>query len=100
MDISTAGGDSGGPLFLGKQLILGVVHGSTGQTTPPSKWGDVLTNTRVSVFRTFLDDVIAAPTSPSYDLVLDMKYQVYGQPGTDGEKISITAKKNSRLVAQ
>jgi hypothetical protein len=93
VDIGTAPGDSGGPFFI-NGLIAAVVSRGDTAIQADTKWGDVTVGTRVAAYRSWIDSVATqGPGGTSaYDVVLDMQYQVYGQAGTPGENLTITAK--------
>jgi hypothetical protein len=98
-----APGDSGGPAFVGANVIAGVLATRSRRGTPPdidgvenSSFGEVGTVTSVSA--TIGDPALQGVLNPGggkkYDLVLDMNQQVYGRSnlvGGGADTIEITA---------
>jgi hypothetical protein len=98
-EASAAPGDSGGPAFLGGNLISGIVsYGLDPGLSPPdidvfsnnSSFGEFAVMTRVSSFvGSFINPTLAG----NYHLVLDMNQQVLGQDGLT-ENLQINVRRN------
>lgn len=88
-----APGDSGGPAFVGKNLIAGVMASIASPGMPPDinaatdgTFGELgfITNVSMTIGDAALQAVLSPGGGATYDLVLDMQQQIYGRSGALG----------------
>lgn len=101
-----AKGDSGGPAFVGNNVIAGVLSSHISPGMPPdinnktdATFGELgfTTNVSMTLGDTALQNVLNPGGGTKYDLVLDMNQQIYGS-SIQNDTVSIVARNvNGRL---